>query len=387
MRKSWLIGGAGLIAVVAVVTAVAVTQAKPAPNAHAGEKSEPALQFGPGEVTHPALASMPLRIEFSGPLVAPSTAIVRAKAAGTLLSLAVNEGSRVHAGQTLGQIDLSELDAKIAERRAMLESAKAQLVQAERTHAANVKLANEKFISPNALENSQAALETARAQLRAAQAQLDTLQVNLRNAALVTPISGVVAKRHVVPGEKLALEQEVLTIVDLQTLELNGMVGTHEVSRLAPGMPVEVRVEGVDAPVHGKIARIAPAADPGTRSIGVVVTIANPKEVFRAGQYAVARAEVPDPAQRLTLPIAAIANTSGQDNVWLIDHGELLRRAVTTGRRDDAAGRIEVLQGLDGNAQVLAARFDNLREGSKAVVLNQKPAQAVASAASMPHLK
>ena len=54
-----------------------------------------------------------------------------------------------------------------------------------------------------------------------------------------------------VPGEKLSVEQAVLSIVDLGELELAGAVGTHEVSRLAPGMPVEVRVEGVTEPVAG----------------------------------------------------------------------------------------------------------------------------------------
>ena len=49
-------------------------------------------------------------------------------------------------------------------------------------------------------------------------------------------------------------------------------------------MPVEVRVEGVDKPLAGRVARIAPAAEPGTRSIGVTVALANPDEKLRAGQ-------------------------------------------------------------------------------------------------------
>jgi RND family efflux transporter MFP subunit len=380
MRKTWVIGGAGVAVAIGIVTAIAVGRADANAPAKQDKKAEAVLQFARSEVVAPQLAAMPVHIEFSGPLVAPSTAIVRAKAAGTLLALSVAEGSRVKAGQLLGRVDLSELDARVAERRAMLEQAKAQLAQAERTHQANVRLANEKFISPNALDGSQAALDTARAQLRAAQAQLDTMQVGLRNAELVAPISGVVAKRYVVPGEKLAPEQQVLNIVDLQTLELAGVVGTHEVSALAPGMPVEVKVEGATAPVHGKIARISPAAEPGTRSIGVTVTIPNPKEVFRAGQYAIAQAEVPDPAQRLTVPMAAVGSTAGMDHVWVIEKGALVRRAITTGRRDDASGRIEVLQGLAPGAQVLAARFDNLREGSKAAVAAQAVPQKLASA-------
>jgi membrane fusion protein, multidrug efflux system len=331
-------------------------------------------------VVQPMLATMPLQVEFSGPLVAPSTAIVRAKAAGTLLALSIGEGTRVRAGQSLGTMDLADLGSRIAERQATVESARAQFVQAERVHAANQRLADQQFISPTALDSSRATLDAAKASLDASLASLNTTRVGLRDAALVAPISGLVSKRHVVPGEKLSVEQQVLTIVDLGTLELAGSVGTHEVARLAPGMAVEVRIEGVAEPVAGQLARIAPAAEPGTRSIGVTISLANPKEQFRAGQYALARVVLADPTQRITLPVAAVGSTSGQDHVWVIDNGALVRRAVTTGRRDEAHGRIEVLSGLTPTTQVLAARFDNLREGAKAVVVSK--AAPVASAAA-----
>ena len=149
-------------------------------------------------------------------------------------------------------------------------------------------------------------------------------------------------------------------------------MGTHEVARIAAGMAVEVSVEGVAAPVAGRIARIAPAAEPGTRSIGVTVALANPKETLRAGQYALARAVLADDADRLTLPSSAVANTSGQDHVWVIEGGVLARRAVTLGRKDPREGRVEVLQGVTPSSQVLAARFDNLREGAKALVVAAK---------------
>jgi len=391
MRKAWVIGGVGTVAVVVAAAvlwmgqgrsgqAAAAIDTKAAPAGAKGKKPDVPLEFTTREVVQPQRGPMPLVIEFSGPLVAPSTAVVRAKASGTLVSLTVAEGSRVKAGQQLGRIDLSELDSRVAERHAMLESARAQLAQAERTHASNQRLADQQFISPIALDASRSALDTARAQVRAAQAQLDTTRVGVREAALAAPISGLVHKRHVVPGEKLSVEQQLLTIVDLGKLELAGSVGTHEVSRLQPGMPVQVRVEGATDDVTGTLARIAPAVEAGTRSIGVTIALANPKETFRAGQYALARVVIADTAQRLTLPASAIGSTSGQNHVWVIENGALLRRAVTTGRRDEREGRVEVLQGLTASHQVLAARFDNLREGAKAVVVQR--AAPVASASS-----
>jgi len=382
MRKQWLIGGVTAVLVAGGATAFFLTsdQASAKSKKEGSEKQSPALEFVGSEVVRPTQASIASVIEFSGPLVAPGTAVVRAKSAGTLLSLNVAEGSRVKAGQVLGQVDLEELRQRVVERSASVESARAQAEQAERQHRANEGLAAQKFIAPTALETSKAAMEAARAQWLSAKAQLEGSNLSLRNAALLAPISGVVSKRHALPGEKLAMEQQVLTIVDLAKLELAGSVGTHEVSRLTPGMAVQVQIEGADAPVEARIARIAPAAEPGTRSIGVTLELANPKELFRAGQYATGKVSISDEASRLTVPIAAIGSTAGQEHVWMIEKGALVRRIVTTGRRDTREGRVEVLQGLTAEAQVLGARFDNLREGAKASIVAAKP--RVASAAT-----
>jgi len=379
-RSPWLIGLA-VLALAAVAAGVIVgrnSQAVQRPP----EKAAVVLEFLPREVTTPQWQAMPQTIEFSGPLVAPDTAVVRAKAAGTLVGLQVQEGSRVKAGQLLGRIDLTEMLSRHHERQAAADAARATLEQAQRTHASNERLAAQAFISPIALEASRSQLDNARAMHEAARAALATSSANLREAALVAPIGGIVAKRHVVPGEKVSVEQQLLTLVDLRHLELAGSVGTHEVSRLVPGMAVQVRVEGFDSPFAGRLARIAPAAEAGTRSIGVTIALDNPKETLRAGQYAVARVVLADGQQRLTVPIAALGSVGGQDQLWVIADGALLRRAVTLGRRDEANGRVEVLTGLAPDAQVLGARFDNLREGAKAMVVAQKSVAPASAAAS-----
>ena len=404
MKKKWLFSGAAVVVLVLAGAGVAVmTGAVKLPGAMAKTDSAPKsdakparkgdkkpdvpLEFVAREIVQPSMARLPGVVEFSGPLIAPQTAVVRAKAGGTLLALTVSEGSRVQAGQVLGRIELAELNTRVAERYAMLESARATLLQAERTHASNERLAAQQFISAIALENSRGSMDTARANLNAAQASLDTARVGLREASLLAPISGIVAKRHALAGEKVSVEQQLLTIVDLSKLELAGNIGTHEVARLTPGMTVQVQVEGVDAPVAGRVARIAPAAEPGTRSIGVTIELANPKEQLRAGQYALARATLADDTERLTLPASALGKTSGQDHVWVIESGVLARRAVTLGRRDERSGRVEVLQGVTLTSQVLAARFDNLREGAKASVVALKLPPLASAAASTPNTK
>ena len=387
MRKVWWIGGVVLaVAGVATAVALAARQAE-ATKKNKDGKPDVTLEFAPREVVAPTLAAMPSLIEFSGPLVAPRTAIVRAKADGTLLTLNVAEGSRVRAGQLLGTLDGANLASRLAERNALLESARAGVAQAERTHATNQRLADQQFISPIALDQSKSALDAARAQSRAAAAQLDTLRLASRDTQILAPISGVVAKRHVVAGEKLSPEQQVLTLIDLGRLELAGNVGTHEVSQLSAGMPVKVTVEGVPEALVGKLARIAPAAEPGTRSIGVTIELDNPKETLRAGQYALASVQLDDSTRRMTLPATAVGNSAGQDHVWVIEAGVLARRAVTLGRSDPREGRVEVLQGVESASQVLAARFENLREGAKAIIAPPKSAAVASAASSAPTLK
>jgi RND family efflux transporter MFP subunit len=390
MRKAWWVGGVAVLAAAGVAGAIVVSQQggdKNKPGGKGDDKPQVTLEFTPREVVQPVLATIATQVEFSGPLVAPQTAVVRAKTSGTLLTLAVAEGSRVQAGQLIGTIDGSEMSSRMAERQALVESARASLVQAERTHANNQRLADQQFISSTALDQSRAALDTARAQERAALAQLDTVRVASRDTRIVAPISGIVAKRHAVAGEKVSAEQTIVTIVDLARLELAGGVGTHEVSQLSPGVPASLKVEGVDQVVTGKIARISPAAEPGTRSIGVTIELPNPKETLRAGQYALARVEVSDAQKRLTVPSSAVGNTAGQDHVWLIENGVLARRAVTVGRRDEREGRVELLAGVTPASQVLAARFDNLREGNKATVVAIKSLPVASAAASTPVAK
>ena len=390
MQKKWLIGG-GLALLLALSAGTAYVRGVWPHAAEAkkpgAEAAPPALTFTRSEVVQPTRGPMPGRVTFSGPLVAPRMATLRARAAGTLTTLSVAEGDRVGAGRAVGRIDLADVSSRVAEREANVAAARATLAQAQRAHAQNERLAAQSFISGAALDGSRATLETARAQLDATLASAAATRVALRDALLLAPIDGIVAKRHVLPGEKVAPEQPVLTIVDLQHLELAGTVGTHQVSSLAPGMAVQVTVEGEVSAVQGRIARIAPAAEPGTRAIGVTIALVNADERWRAGQYAVATVALPDDRERLSVPSTAVTSAAGQDGVWVIDAGQLKRRAVRLGRRDDASGRVELLEGVTPDSVVIAARFDGLSEGRAATVMTDAASAASTPAASSVRLQ
>ena len=188
MRKRLVFAGAAIVVAIAGGFAIKAgrgaaavpASAAMAANAPDAAASEVPLDFTPNEASKPLQLALPQVVEFSGPLVAPNTAIVRAKATGTLLSLDVQEGQRVKAGEPIGRIDVSDLQSKVAERAANLAAVRTTLAQAQRTHDSNIGLANDKFISTIALENSKSALESAKAQVAAAEATLSSAQVALR---------------------------------------------------------------------------------------------------------------------------------------------------------------------------------------------------------------
>ena len=61
-------------------------------------------------------------------------------------------------------------------------------------------------------------------------------------------------------------------------------------------------------------------------------------------------------------------NEAGQTFVWAIEDGRLVKRMIVTGRRDEESGRVEIKTALPATLKVLAARFENLKEGAPALV-------------------
>ena len=187
---------------------------------------------------------------------------------------------------------------------------------------------------------------------------------------LPSPISGVVAKRHVQPGEKVAFDSPIVTVVDLRELELAALVPAVDVPELTIGMNVELTVEGFgERKFTGRIERINPSTEPGTRAFNVYVGAAECRATRCAAacsRPAASRIAMSEPTP--TLPLTAMRIEAGQSYVWTIDNGKLVRRIVLLGRRDEDAGVVEVKTALPPNVPVLAARFDNLKEGAAVIV-------------------
>jgi membrane fusion protein (multidrug efflux system) len=353
--------------------------------AEADAKSQPqiTLEFLPADLTRVEAKPISRWLPVSGAVQPVRQATVKAKVSGDVRQITVREGETVQAGQLLARVDSADLESRLVERIGALESAKAQLALAEKNRATNNALLKQNFISQNAYDNSESSLSVAQGSVKSAEAQVQIARNALRDAVAVSPLTGVVAKRHVQPGEKVAFDSPLVTVVDLKDLELQAMVPAVDVPEIAIGKGVELTIDGFgERRFTGRIERMNPSTEPGTRAILVYVGIPNPDGALRGGMFATGRIALAASAPVPTLPLAALRTEGGQTYVWTVENEKLVKRGVMTGRRDDAAGRVEVRTELPPGVPVLGARFDNLKDGSPAIVKapSGMPASVPASA-------
>jgi len=371
MVKKWTWRrGMAVVAAVAVAGAISGSVAlRLAKKDGADAKAPVTLEFSPGDLTQVAQKPLSRWLPLSGALQPVKQATVKAKVSGEVLFVGVREGERVQAGQTLMRIDAADLEARLVERSGALESARAQLAMAEKTRSSNQLLLKQNFISQNAFDNSESTLSVSMGTVKSAEAQVQMAKLALRDATVTAPLAGIVAKRHVQQGDKVAFDSPLVTVVDLRDMELQAMVPAADVPELAIGMPVALSIDGFgERRFSGRIERINPATETGTRAIIVFVGIPNPESSLRGGMFATGRIALAPDKPAPTLPQTAIRTEAGQTYVWAIEGGKLARRIVMIGRRDDEAGTVEIKTTLAPDLAILATRFDNLKDGAPAIV-------------------
>ncbi len=372
-KTGWIlaVGVVGLLVAAGGFTLQARGGFKFGPSAEEKKKEAPPLAFLPADIVRLSPERLAVELSMPGTLQPLSQATVRSKLSAEVRRLSVREGDRVSAGQVIAEFDTAQLRHQMAERTATLESARAQLAQTERTRQTNAQLVKQSFISQNAFDTADDAYRAQAAAVEAAVAQLAQTRLQLNDVVVQAPISGFVARRHVQPGEKVAFDAPLIHIIDLSQLEVQAQVPVADVTQIARGAEVDVEIEGIAGRSYrGRIDRINPTADAGSRMIYVYVTLANEDAKLRGGMFARVKMHIGTDAPVPALPITAVQTDRGQSFVWIISDGKLSRRIVSTGMRDERAQRVEITSGLTGAEQIIGTKFDNLREGMLANIVS-----------------
>lgn len=307
--------------------------------------------------------------------------------AGRVLSVKVDVGDTVKAGQWLAEMDPVDLDQRLASLEATIDrtanalaSAKAQQTdaQAKRELAVsnlrrNQDLADKQFISSTALEtvvqtriSADAALEASRANVL--MAEQDLIRAKADKAALLqqkasvrlmATADGVVTTREAEPGSTVVAGQAVLRIMDPSSLWLKLRVDQGRSSGLAPGLKAQIVLRSKShQTLTGSVARLELLGDSVAEERVAQLTFDTLPAGVAVGEMAQATLDLPPIAPSVLIPLASIHKRDGQTVVWRLEAGKPVLSMVKVGATS-----------LGGQAQIL----EGLKAGDVVVVHSQKP--------------
>ena len=224
-------------------------------------------------------------VTYSGTTAPKESVFLRSRSAGQLLSLTVDVGDLVNAGQVVGQVDdvlaqenLREQEAELAARRYTVEELKrslgearteiqrlqAEIAQAQRDADRFRQLATDGAISPQEAEQAQKTVDTLRQSLRGAEEQVlnrgqsiraaqervkgqeaivSRTQEQLSYATLTAPLTGLVMDRLVDTGDFVQTGESIVQIGNFQNVVVNLEVSDRDLGQLKVGRSAEIRID------------------------------------------------------------------------------------------------------------------------------------------------
>jgi RND family efflux transporter MFP subunit len=379
------------------LTACGVQSSAAEPNAP--EEKAPAVT-----VARAATAPLVRTITVNGTLAAEEEVMLSLKVTGRLEELRVDLGSRVQRGDVIARLTPTDFELRVQQAEAALQQARARLglplegeedtvdveqsslvrqaraaldearLQRDRistfvdrgitakaeldTANANLQIADGKYA--DALEevrNRQAVLAQRRSELALARQQLE-------DTVLRSPIDGIVRARSAFAGEFRAAGTPIVTVVRQDPLRLQLAVPERSASEVRAGQLVKVTVEGENDVHEGRVVRLSPSIEQGTRTLAIEASVPNADARLRPGSFARADIVVSE-AQALVVPRTAVIVFAGVEKVLVVESGVAHERRIRTGAR--IADQVEVIDGLAEGALVIT-NGGNVADGAAVTV-------------------
>ena len=304
------------------------------------------------------------RIQATGDLIPREEATVASEVPGLVTKLHVDEGDAVTRGAALLEIDPERRRLELDARRARVEEAEAGLADQARQTERVRELSQAKIASDAQLDQGELALRLARSRVNAARAELGLAERALRDATVVAPFDGLVAKRHVSQGEYVAPGAPLIELVALDPIEISFHVTEIDSARVSVGAALELRVATYpDESFQGRVISVSPGVDLRTRMLRVRAIVPNADGRLRPGFFARVDLGI---SEREGVPMipedAVLQRADGAIAFRLVGDDRVERRVLRTGAVRD--GRVEVLEGLALGDQVVVRGQTGLVDGS-----------------------
>lgn len=331
----------------------------------AAENAEdPPLLVNPADVALVAERTLESGVSFTGELLPIETVAVVSRFDGDLGEVLVREGQAVRQGERLAVFRPREVGDRLLAAEAQLLAAQAALSAAENGERRARRLVEAGAAAPSQLEAAQAQRAAAQAMVDAAAAQRNQAQEDAEKLAVPSPIAGWVSQVFAHGGDRTAIGDRLMIIVDTSTLELSATVPSEALGRVTRGSPIRFRVDAFPGEVFtGEVDRVNPTTEPGTRQVRLYMRLPNPDGRLIGGLFASGRVIDTVREKTAAAPMAALRQEGQEKVVYRLDGGQVRRVAVRTGLVDEETGLVELIGSVAPGESLLVGVQPGLKDG------------------------
>ena len=349
-------------------------------------------------VTRPIEQDVTEMLEFPGRTAAVDNVELRARVSGYVLHVHFKDGSDVKAGDLLYEIDPAPYAAALAQIEGTLASTVAKLKTQELDLNRFRTLAGHGGVSKEQVDQAMGAVNETLATRGSLEAAVQRARLDLDYTRVTAPISGLIGRARVTPGNVVTASQTVLTTIvsvdpiyayfdvdEATVLRARQMMRDRQITdyRIA-NLPVSINLAGETGfQHHGHIDFAENALDAGTGTLQVRGLFPNPTRALSAGMFVRVRFPLGGAHPALLVPDRALSQDQRGEFLKIVGADDVVEdRLIVTGRVEN--GLVIVESGLKAGERVIVRGLQRARNGAKVNVTGEEKAVAAVATRTNP---
>lgn len=306
---------------------------------------------------------------------------IRGQVSGYVTGIFFNEGSTVHKGQTLYEIDRRKYAATFEQAKNNVKIAEDNLQKIQRDVDRYTELNKQEAIARQSLDNAMTDLQNVKLQLSSANAELEKAKTDLEYSLISAPFDGTIGISQVKLGALINPGQTLLnTVSSDDPMGVDFVIDEKELGRflkldnkVMPANDTTFRITMPDKtlyPFSGKISLIDRAVDPQTGTIKVRLIFTNSEHLLRPGMSCNVKILNPDAGLQVIIPYKAVVEQMGEYFVFRADSNKAKQVKINLGTR--MGYKVIVLDGLNPGEQIVIDGIQKLHDGVPVIAATQQ---------------
>ncbi|WP_322093794.1 efflux RND transporter periplasmic adaptor subunit [Paraburkholderia bannensis] len=299
------------------------------------------------DVMNVALRDVPVVFDYVGQTESSQQVEIRARVSGFLEKRIYEEGSMVHQGDVMFQMDRKPFQAALDAARAEYAQQKARLDTAQANLNRVKPLVAKNALSQKDLDDSIGQQQAAAAALEQARANVTSASLNLGYTTITAPVTGLSSYAKKQDGSYIDASNSLLTYVakldpmwinfslsenEMLTLRKQTANGTLKVPEMGKLEAQIVLADGSTYPYTGRIAFADASLSDKTGTYLIRAEVPNPKGSLRPGQFVRIKLYGADRANAIAVPQNSVIQGPRGAFVWTVDKdNKAQQRSIETG--------------------------------------------------------